>query len=332
MILPIVILAALAYYFYRQAQKAGKYNNMSSDELFKRLWYLPVSQVVICGILIGFSYFAVRMCMENSQFVAPALKEHFGFFGTIGAELINENIASNLAPLLREADQLHGWTLYLFYASIASLAIQIYALKEQSLSGNVVIAMTLAVSVAAIVFAYRCGYLLNTATSVILNTETFGLFHLLGTDEAKAVAEGLQGACLFGAILLVQHFNHYNSIKRYYGEPVSDINPMSRFVRPTGNGETPQQKQPESLSQPSAPAGAASTNIWKWIAIAAAVALVIAIAIAVSSGGDDAPMPQSPQTESESEDFIEEIPEEGYDIPYDEDDYDDSEIDTVACF
>ena len=229
MVMFLIVVALLAYYFYRKAKKTSAYDALDSDELFKRLWYLPCAQVVICLIIVGLGYFGVGLCVQNSQslYVAPALEENFGFFGTIGANIINENMSSNMAPFIGELDKLHGWALYLFYASIAALGIQIYALKERKLPCNIILIVALVISFISVILAYQIGYATDMGMKTYLAAETFGL---LRANESDAVGQGLIPAYLVGAILLVLHFNHYNFIKRYYAEPAKNLNPMARFV------------------------------------------------------------------------------------------------------
>lgn len=228
----LIAVAVFAFYFYRKAQNASVYDALDSDELFKRLWSLPIMQVIIGLILIGFAYLAVEMCMQNSQsqYVAPALEENFGFFGTIGANIINENISSEMSPFISELDKLHGWTQYLFYASVLTLGIQIYALKEQKMPCDLVITMTLVVSCISILLIYKIAYVLDLGMGTYLKNETFGL---LQANEATAVVQGFTASCLLGLVLIVLHFNHYNIIKRYYNEDVVNLNPMARFVKQT---------------------------------------------------------------------------------------------------
>lgn len=229
MVMLFFVAALLAFYFYRKAKNVSVYKELTSEQLFKRLWYLPCMQVVICIVVVGLAYMGVQGCMTGSQshYVAPALEENFGFFGTIGAEILNQNMSSRMSPFIGKLDQLHGWALYLFYASIVALGIQIYALKERKLPCSIVLIGTLVISVISVWLAYQIMSTIDLATNTYLSAETFGL---LKPDSAKAAGEGFAAAILFGAILLVLHFNHYNVIKRYYAEPVKNLNPMARFV------------------------------------------------------------------------------------------------------
>ena len=224
----IIVLAILAFYFYRKAKNPNAYDEFSEDQLFKRLWYLPIVQLVVCLVVFFLGYVGVQICMQQSPWLADAVRDNFGMFGTIGAELINQNLQDNLAPVLVQADRLHGWSQYLLYAAIISLGLQVFALKEKKVSMEIILGITGIISVAAIYLAYQIACTMDLAMNVFLSNETLGL---LSNYPGHAIEQGLDCAGILFIILTIYHYGHYNYLARYYGEPVKNINPMARFVK-----------------------------------------------------------------------------------------------------
>ena len=250
----IIVLAILAYYFYRKAKHSDAYDGLSTDQLFKRLWYLPVVQLAVCLIVLFFAYFGVQVCMQQSPYLADAVRDNFGIFGTIGADLINQNLSDNLALLLVQADRLHGWSQYLLIAAVVSFGLQAYVLKEKKVSMEVILALTGAISVVAIILMFQISYTTSEAADVVVSNETLGL---LSSDTGHALIQGLLSASMVAAILIAYHFSHYNYLARYYDEPVKDLNPLTRFVGKTQEQPVP---APKSTVQPAVPSSSASTT------------------------------------------------------------------------
>lgn len=234
MFIVFIIIVCFCVFLYRK-NKNGTLNvcSISENGLFKRLFILPVIQVIASLLALLYSKSAIYMCTyKATDDVRKSLESNWGIFGSWGADAIDEFLYSGIGQILSPATFICNFTQILLGLIVIFIIAQFYYIKKRKYSANVFVIISVAISTCVLYCMWNAVYCSEWATSYHVNALSFGL---LGKDDISGKATE-QTITIF-AILAVTHYFYHRWIHFYYGITPKE-NEASTANRQLSNNES----------------------------------------------------------------------------------------------
>lgn len=234
MFIVFIIIVCFCVFLYRK-NKNGTLNvcSISENGLFKRLFILPVIQVIASLLAFLNSKIAIYMCTyKATDDVRKSLESNWGIFGSWGADAIDKFLYSGIGQILSPATFICNFTQILLGLIVIFIIAQFYYIKKRKYSANVFVIISIAISTCVLYCMWNAVYCSEWATSYHVNALSFGL---LGKDDISGKATE-QTITIF-AILAVTHYFYHRWIHFYYGITPKE-NEASTANRQLSNNES----------------------------------------------------------------------------------------------
>lgn len=215
-----IAIIVIIWFLYRRNKKGESPVTLSDNGLFICLLILPIIQLLCSFVPLLLSFVTIDLLSSKSQILGPIIKENLGVFSTIANDLFEEYRSDALSPYISDANKYHGWSIYLFYAAVVLVVINIFVLIKRMVSKEILLGLSFFFSIAFLVISYYVFYNFSMGLNKMVSAETLGLF----SNSSDDIINGTLDFCsIFVLILFFCHYYHSIWLRKYYGE-VDDTN------------------------------------------------------------------------------------------------------------
>jgi len=215
-----IAIIVIIWFLYRRNKKGESPVTLSDNGLFICLLILPIIHLLCSFVPLLLSFVTIDLLSSKSQILGPIIKENLGVFSTIANDLFEEYRSDALSPYISDANKYHGWSIYLFYAAVVLVVINIFVLIKRMVSKEILLGLSFFFSIAFLVISYYVFYNFSMGLNKMVSAETLGLFSNSSDD---IINETLDFCSIFVLILFFCHYYHSIWLRKYYGE-VDDTN------------------------------------------------------------------------------------------------------------
>lgn len=206
-------IAIIGLFLYLKRNKVVYPSKLPETQQYIRLWLVPFFQLLISCIFLLGTTFLIEMLLSKSPFMSQVIKDNLGIFSNIASDEFNNFRTEKLAPYIEQVNEVHKYTIYLFYGSIANLIFYIYVLKNKVCSKDSVLHSSVLFSVIILIFCYIHGYNSDLSFSAFLSTETLGIWSI---SKEKAIESAIDSVGTVGLFLFFIHYYQKVWLLQYY--------------------------------------------------------------------------------------------------------------------
>ena len=216
----LVCIVIIGLFLYYNRNKVVYPSYLPGTQQYIRLWQIPFFQLLICCLFLLGAKMNIEMLLSKSPFMSQIIEDNLGIFSSIASDVFNKYRTEELAPYIEKANEVHKYTIYLFYGSIANFLFHIYVLKNKVCSKDLVLCLSAIFSAIILIVGYISLYNSDLSSSALISTETIGIWGI-SKENSKEYALGVVstiGLFLFfinyyQKVWLLQYYDGMEAIK-----------------------------------------------------------------------------------------------------------------------